>query len=199
MKRLYIYVLAAVSFVGTSCSSSWLDLDPSTSVTTDQALATYSDLEVALNGVYRQTSQHSYYGDNHWYYGDCRAADVQARESKGPGRRVSPYYEYNVLADDNLNITLPWQRPYIVIRQANNIIQRVNEGNIPGGTDEEVNAIKSEALVLRGLALFNLTRMFGMPYTNDNGASLGVPIELSPEIRIIVRRVIPWQSVTRKW
>ena len=181
MKRLYIYVLAAVSFVGTSCSSSWLDLDPSTSVTTDQALATYSDLEVALNGVYRQTSQHSYYGDNHWYYGDCRAADVQARESKGPGRRVSPYYEYNVLADDNLNITLPWQRPYIVIRQANNIIQRVNEGNIPGGTDEEVNAIKSEALVLRGLALFNLTRMFGMPYTNDNGASLGVPIELSPE------------------
>lgn len=181
MKRLYIYLLAAVSFVGTSCSSSWLDLDPSTSVTTDQALATYSDLEVALNGVYRQTSQHSYYGDNHWYYGDCRAADVQARESKGPGRRVSPYYEYNVLADDNLNITLPWQRPYIVIRQANNIIQRVNEGNIPGGTDEEVNAIKSEALVLRGLALFNLTRMFGMPYTNDNGASLGVPIELSPE------------------
>lgn len=181
MKRLYIYMLAAVSFVGTSCSSSWLDLDPSTSVTTDQALATYSDLEVALNGVYRQTSQHSYYGNNHWYYGDCRAADVQARESKGPGRRVSPYYEYNVLADDNLNITLPWQRPYIVIRQANNIIQRVNEGNIPEGTDEEVNAIKSEALVLRGLALFNLTRMFGMPYTNDNGASLGVPIELSPE------------------
>lgn len=181
MKRLYIYMLAAVSFVGTSCSSSWLDLDPSTSVTTDQALATYSDLEVALNGVYRQTSQHSYYGDNHWYYGDCRAADVQARESKKPGQRVSPYYEYNVLADDNLNITLPWQRPYIVIRQANNIIQRVNEGNVPGGTDEEVNAIKSEALVLRGLALFNLTRMFGMPYTNDNGASLGVPIELSPE------------------
>ena len=29
--------------------------------------------------------------------------DVQARESKGDGRRVSPYYEYNVTATDNLN------------------------------------------------------------------------------------------------
>ena len=31
---------------------------------------------------------------------------------------------------------------------------------------------------MRGLALFDLTRLFGMPYTLDNGASLGVPIEI---------------------
>ena len=181
MKRIYIYLLVAASCLATSCSEDWLDLNPSTSVTTDQALSTQEDIKIALNGLYRQTSQHSYYGDNYWYYGDCRAEDVQARVSKGPGKRVSPYYEYNVLADDNLNITLPWQRPYIVIRQANNIIQRIEEGNIPDGTSKELTRIKSEALVLRGLALFNLTRLFGMPYTNDNGASLGVPIVLKPE------------------
>ena len=180
MKRIYIFLLAA-AFLGASCSEGWLDVNPSTSVPTDQALSTQEDLKIALNGLYRQTSQHSYYGDNHWYYGDCRATDVQARESKGTGRRVSPYYEYNVLPTDNLNITLPWQRPYVVIRQANNIIQRIEEGNIPDGTSEELARIKSEALVLRGLALFNLTRMFGMPYTNDEGASLGVPIVLKPE------------------
>lgn len=155
MKRIYIFLLAA-AFLGASCSEGWLDVNPSTSVPTDQALSTQEDLKIALNGLYRQTSQHSYYGDNHWYYGDCRAADVQARESKGTGRRVSPYYEYNVLPTDNLNITLPWQRPYVVIRQANNIIQRIEEGNIPDGTSEELARIKSEALVLRGLALFNL-------------------------------------------
>ena len=32
-------------------------------------------------------------------------------------------------------------------------------------------------MALRGLALFDLTRLFAMPYTLNNGASLGVPIE----------------------
>ena len=31
---------------------------------------------------------------------------------------------------------------------------------------------------MRGLALFDLPRLFGMPYTLDYGASLGVPIEI---------------------
>ena len=35
---------------------------------------------------------------------------------------------------------------------------------------------------MRGLALFDLTRLFGMPYTLDNGASLGVPIEIKTEL-----------------
>ena len=42
-----------------------------------------------------------------WLRAITRAADVQARITKGDGKRVSPYYEYNVLASDNLNIVLP--------------------------------------------------------------------------------------------
>ena len=41
-----------------------------------------------------------------------------------------------------------------------------------------LNCIKAEALALRGLALFDLTRLFAMPYTLNNGTSLGVPIEI---------------------
>ena len=82
MKRYSKYLLLAASLTAASCSESWLDLNPSTSVTTEQALSTVNDLQTALNGVYRETSQHSYYGDNYWYYGDCRAMDVQAREGK---------------------------------------------------------------------------------------------------------------------
>ena len=99
MKRVILYIgMMAASLAVTSCSDSWLDLNPSTSVTTDQALSTLTDIETALNGVYRETSLHSYYGDNYWYYGDCRAMDVQARVTKGDGRRVSPYYESLILS-----------------------------------------------------------------------------------------------------
>ena len=115
-----------------------------------------------------------------WLRAITRAADVQARITKGDGKRVSPYYEYNVLASDNLNIVLPWNTVYKVIRQTNNLIQKIESGSIQSSDTKELNRIKSEALVMRGLSLFNLTRLFGMPYTNDKGASLGVSIETSP-------------------
>ena len=40
MKRTLIYMFAAMSLVGSSCSGDWLNLNPSTSVTTPQAIRT---------------------------------------------------------------------------------------------------------------------------------------------------------------
>lgn len=86
MKRVYIYMLAALALLSSACSADWLDLDTSNSVESDKAMTTLDDLKIALNGIYRLSSAHSYYGDNYWYYGDCRAADVQARVTKEIGR-----------------------------------------------------------------------------------------------------------------
>lgn len=83
-----------------------------------------------MNGIYRIAASHSYYGDNYLYYADCRGEDVQARISKGPGKRVSPYYEFNVTADDALNITRVWNQPYIVIHQANSLLERIESGAV---------------------------------------------------------------------
>lgn len=175
MKPLYIYFLAA-SLACTSCSDSWLDLNPSTSVPTDQAFSSLEDAQSALNGIYRLASAHSYYGDNFFYFGDCRAADVQARMTKGDGRRVSPYYEYNVKATDSFNSSLPWNQVYKVIRQTNNLIAATESGLIKTTDEAALNEIKAQALAMRGLALYDLIRVFAMPYSYDNGQSLGVPI-----------------------
>lgn len=163
-----------------SCSEDWLNVDPSTSMNSEKALTSLSDLQFAMNGVYRLASAHSYYGDNYLYFGDCRGADVQARIPKGSGGRVSSYYEYNVIATDNFNSGLPWYQVYRVIRQANNIIKAVDEGTVPSSGNDAVSMIKAEALVMRGLALYDLTRVFAVPYMADNGASPGVPIVLTP-------------------
>lgn len=175
MNRFSLYIFAAGISLS-SCSGDWLNLDPSTSLPTENAMSTISDAQNALNGVYRLASSHSYYGDNFLYFGDCRGADVQARISLGDRSRVSPYYEYSVKADDAFNTSLPWNQAYKVIRQTNNILHYIQ--NIK--TDDKVNfdRIKSETLAMRGLALYDLTRLFGMPYMSDNGASLGVPIEI---------------------
>ena len=39
-----------------------------------------------------------------------------------------------------------------------------------------IGQIRAEALVLRAMATFDLTRVYGKTYTEDNGASLGVPL-----------------------
>ena len=41
-----------------------------------------------------------------------------------------------------------------------------------------LNEIKAEALAMRGLALYDLIRVFAMPYSYDNGQSLGAPNSL---------------------
>lgn len=182
MKWSIKYIVSALPFLFTACSGDWLDLDPSTSVTSDNAIQSLEDAKTALNGIYRIASEHSYYGDNYLYYADCRGEDVQARIDKGPGRRVSPYYLFNVAADDAFNITRVWNQPYIVIHQANSLIEKIDNGNVQTSDTQEIARIKAEALAMRGLALFDLTRLFGMPYTLDNGASLGVPIEIKTEL-----------------
>lgn len=183
MKWTFKYILGALPFLTmTSCSGDWLDLNPSTSVGSDQAITTLNDAQTALNGLYRIAASHSYYGDNYLYYGDCRGTDVQARINKGPGRRVSPYYEFNVMADDAFNITRVWNQPYIVIHQANSLIEKLDAGNVTDAAPDALSQIRAEALAMRGLALFDLTRLFGMPYTYNNGSSLGVPIQTKTEL-----------------
>ena len=108
MKKIYLSIVAAVSLMFVSCTADWLNTDPSTAVPSDDAIKNIDDAQVALNGIYRLASAHSYYGDNYLYYADCRGEDVQARINKGAGRRVSPYYFFDVTADDNFNITLVW-------------------------------------------------------------------------------------------
>lgn len=75
------------------------------------------------------------YGDNYLYYADCRGED------------------------DNFNITLVWNQPYKVIHQANSLIKKLDAGDAVNAKPEEVARIKSEALAMRGLALFDLTRL----------------------------------------
>ena len=126
MKKIYLSIVAAVSLMFVSCTADWLNTDPSTAVPSDDAIKNIDDAQVALNGIYRLASAHSYYGDNYLYYADCRGEDVQARINKGAGRRVSPYYFFDVTADDNFNITLVWNQPYKVIHQANSLIEKLD-------------------------------------------------------------------------
>lgn len=179
MKKILIYslLLTSAGFMG-SCSASFLDRYPTNALPTPLAINNYTDAVTALSGMYymvRGTSgNQTYYGARLWYYGDVRGDDMQAQKM---GNRSSSCYEMRYTLGDAPNM---WDVPYDCLRRANNIIAAIEEGKVTDASVADVNDIKGQALAIRGLIHFDLARIYGKPYTADNGASLGPAIVLDP-------------------
>lgn len=168
-----------------SCANNWLDQFPSDSVEAGTAITTSENLASVRTGLYAALKGNSdcidYYARLMFLYGDVRGEDVQYNYISGSGRASFYYYMTYSTADNFTTSSAVWQSPYIVIGRANRLIDVVEAGNL---TDQEeaqavISQYGAEAKVLRALAHFDLTRIYGVPYTKDNGASLGVPLAMS--------------------
>lgn len=161
MKNRYLLTCTlAVTLFASSCNNSWLDVEPTTAVETEKAIENSTDAEYALNGIYNTMQNYEYYGARMVYYGDVTGEDAQAYSNT---KRCADFYmlQYN---KDNAPSSL-WKFPYKVIRLANNIISAKPEALN--------NNILGQALALRALALFDVTKVYGIPYTKDGGKSWG--------------------------
>lgn len=94
--------------------------------------------------------------------------DMQARTQ---GMRTSSCYEMRYTADDAPNM---WNIQYNVIRRANRLIEAVDNKTITDAENfqAELANIYNQAKVIRALVHFDLVKVYGMPYTYDEGASL---------------------------
>jgi starch-binding outer membrane protein, SusD/RagB family len=167
MKKI-IFILAILPFLFNSCSEDWLDLKPTTRVVSTQAIKNVVDADYAINGIYSLMQSYEYYGARMQYYADVTGDDMQAT---GTNKRSSQYYML-ISNTDNVYTSL-WEMPYKVIRNANNILTQIDALTVTTTEQAQKNDIKGQALVLRALALFDVTRVFGYTYLKDNGNSLG--------------------------
>lgn len=169
MKALKYIMAAAVAVSLSSCGNDWLDLEPSTSEQTDKTISILSDCNYALNGVY-STMQSAYaYSGRLVYYGDACGDDMQAYSTS---KRTGSYYLMKFSKNDSPYTF--WYYPYYMIESCDMILEKID--NLETDDEDLRNYYKGQALALRGLFLFDLTKFYGYPYKKDNGASLGVPI-----------------------
>lgn len=172
MKTTIKSLIASLTLIFSSCSG-FLDVKPSVSLPTDDAFETIKDAEVALNGIYTQLQHYVWYGSYMALYGDIKGDDMQCTTD---GARLETQYRFQETPNTNLIPQELWNKPYSAIRQANNLLYQLEGKTLSGATEVQTNDIRGKALALRGLALFDLTRLFGRPYTQDNGESPGVPV-----------------------
>lgn len=163
-------LIGALAVAGTSsCGNDWLDLEPSTSIQTK--VGTVSDVEFTLNGIYSTMQSSDAYSGRMVYYGDVTGDDMQAVSSS---KRVANAYLYG-FTKSNAPATY-WRIPYEIIQNCNVILANVDNISVTDAEKAELNDYKGQALAIRGMSLFDLTKLYGYPYTKDNGASMGVPI-----------------------
>lgn len=172
MKILKYLIISSMLFTTYSCGNDWLDLDPSTSVDTETSINILSDVEFTLNGIYSTMQSSNAYSGRLVYYGDVTGDDMQAVSST---KRTGNYYRFNFSKDNGP--TTHWSYLYSIIQNCNLILMNIDKISIDDEEEGEYrDDLKGQALAIRGMALFDLTRIFGYPYLKDNGASLGVPI-----------------------
>ena len=166
-----------------SCVNDWLDVAPSDGTDAGAALTSSSDLDAARTGMYKALKGNSslvdYYGQQFFVYGDVHAGDDYQYNYIGGSNRANFYYDMNYQTASEFNTsTVSWQSPYVVIGRANRIIAAAEGGKLSDAVEAKakIEQYAAEAKVLRALAHFDLVRIYGKPYTEDQGASLGVPL-----------------------
>lgn len=154
----------------TACGNGWLDMDPSTSII-DGEEPTLARADNSINGIYSLMQSSDAYSGRMIYYADVTGDDIQAYSET---KRCGSYYLFKYTKDNAPSSF--WRNPYEIIRNSNIILSYIDDLNIQDKDKVKRDDIKGQALALRALALFDLTRIYGEPFTKNGGSSWGATI-----------------------
>ena len=153
MKKINKILAMTLLLIVSSCSKSFIEKPPVSSVTIDALYKTDKDYQDAVIGTY-QALRNQY--NNMWQFGDLRGDDVFIQVSNQPSSTGVDVFSLNS-SDVLLNNT--WANYYIVINRANNILTRIESAD--AAVIKNKDRYIGEAKFLRALAYFDLVRIFG--------------------------------------
>ncbi len=156
MKIKLIALLVITQLITSSCEDG-LDTSPETSLTSENAFNTSSDIEAALVGTYESFQSAEYYVWDFLLFGDVRSDNGYA------GGDNPEIFQIDLLNIENTNSRLfrNWSNIYNAISKANVVIERTPLVNDIILTEERRNQIIGEALFLRAYHHFTLVKIYG--------------------------------------
>lgn len=183
MKKYITGLCITVAFSLSGCSD-WLDVDPVGQNLEEKQYSTEININNALNGIYVGMAGSNLYGGQltmttiehlaHYYYAPAsitnqidyqRFFDLQN-------------YKYNEVAVENLFRPI-WRKSYELIFQANNFIENVKDTKVV--TTDRRNVLLGEAYALRAFLHFDLFRIFGSIY-DENDSQTRLPYNDSHKV-----------------
>ncbi|MGO1595092.1 MAG: RagB/SusD family nutrient uptake outer membrane protein [Sphingobacterium sp.] len=141
--------------------------EPTEYIDEETALQNEADVATATVGTYALLKSEAYVRSGHFlmeYPGDA------VTQGQSSGDDLTRAYRYNHINTSG-HCGNFWSQSYKIIAAANKVIEYV-----PDDASEGLLQLKGENLFLRALSHFNLIRIFGRPYPQDNGENPGIPI-----------------------
>lgn len=157
MKKLIFILLATVALAG--CQK-FLDRQPLDSISSSNFLTNEVEINLGLTGVYNAAQ---------WNYGTTNTPLLKRIESStdmGMSRKGSDAEDLIVLGDNgpfingNAIPSSAWSNAYSLVSRANLLLEGMVAGK-PNTSATSYNRMRSEALVLRAFAYYNLMAWFG--------------------------------------
>ena len=173
MKIQSILVAVAGLFLATSCSSSFLDTDPTDAVSSDK-VSVPENAEALVNGAWYNLFDYSSTYANIGYRAlqcldDMKASDVVSRPKYG----FNSSYQFNDIAlSSNSRTEFAWYLIYKTIDNCNTAISIK-------GDSEELRQVQGQALALRAFCYLHLVQHYQFTYLKDKDAPC-VPIYTEP-------------------
>lgn len=174
-RQLLTFLVVITFGIGLVGCEDFLNINPEQSVESQDAFASQSIAESALNGLYDGLQQDGAYGGFFVAMADFTALNGNFGGSFSTWQRARDFTK-NATHGPSENM---WADFYESINRANDIIANVPE--IDDAEDEFVTRAVNEAKFVRALEYFNLVRLYAQPYTQvDESRADGVPVITSP-------------------
>ncbi len=163
MKTL-TYLLILLIIVLSSCTKV-LDVQPTQSISSEEAIKNKSGVDRAITGAYSALQYSGSYGRNQILVEDLAADNLVWTGTTQDYSQIAN----NLIPAENGVIDGIWSANYECINRVNNVLSRID--GIGDLTSDEHDMYKGDGLFLRALCHFNLVCFFG-----------GVPIKTKPTL-----------------
>ncbi|TVQ07444.1 MAG: RagB/SusD family nutrient uptake outer membrane protein [Bacteroidetes bacterium] len=152
----------------------FLDIKPQQSIDSDYALNTPENVKATLIGAYLEARSRWTFGSQFNEYAELLAASGHLQHV---GSHAQPKEMLDKsIAVNNSYVESSWVASYRIINTVNHVLSATDILE-----DADRDRIKGEALFLRGMTFFELTRLWGLPYqTGSTNNQPGIPLILSP-------------------
>lgn len=157
MRKIFLLFIPILLFISHSCED-FLNKESYTDHEMD-ILKTKEGLNGMLNGIYDLYSDNDYYGRTIYAYEGAKGPDFFVRLSSGGSFERENRYAESTTSSGSARSS--WLKIYSVIRNATTLLEYIHE--VPDLSEEEKRTIQGEAVALRGLAYFDLMRLFAYP------------------------------------
>lgn len=176
MGKLYLIILLSVIWLLTSCND-FLNVSASNELLENEIFGNYKGVRIAVNGVYRDLSSTSLYGQNlTWGFASAIGHNYESGQTSNlpGGLYEAASFNWENASVQSLTESI-WSKGYNVIASCNEIIQQVivKDTSFFGQGKMEKDMILGEMYGVRALVHFDLFRLFcPAPVTQNTGLAI---------------------------